>query len=56
MKPREVELTLRVITDAPLAMLRKPSNYNDMLIKAKVLQAQASVVEPWDVKEATHGR
>ena len=62
MKPREVELKLKVLTDTPLAEMRTAHHYNIILLKprrgqwytAKVIQAQANVVEPWDVKEVKH--
>ena len=62
MKPREVDLMLRVKTDVPLAVLRKASNYSGLVVNVKVgvwdtlavLQAQANVVEPWDVQEGKH--
>ena len=59
MKPRELELKLKVLTDTPLAEARKAHHYSIILLKprrgqwytAKVIQAQANVVEPWDAKE-----
>ena len=63
MKPRRVSLILEVDTDVPLETLRRVTNYylqvqlgapNKPFMFINVLQAQANVVEPWDVKEATH--
>ena len=59
MKPRELALKLKVLTDTPLAEVRKAHHYNIILLKprrgqwytAKVLRAGAEVVEPWDEKE-----
>ena len=43
MKPRTVILTLEVITDAPLSLLRTPSTYNESCWDIEVIQAQANV-------------
>ena len=56
MKPRRVVLSLEVETDVPLKVLRDSVEYAPVTMwrhktRIHVLQAQANVVEPWDVKE-----
>jgi len=49
MKPRKVILTLEVLSNAPLGILRNTKNYNLELSEeydVEVLQAQANVIEP----------
>jgi hypothetical protein len=62
MKPRDVIITQRVITDAPLSALRQMRAYDFETIcgttrerrwyTVEVLSAEAHVVEPWE--EAHH--
>ena len=61
MKLREVELKLKVMTSVPLSILQRANKYDKITMLGiaghtvrTFLQAQAHVIEPWDVKGATH--